>query len=136
MKKSKKIIGIILTILILIVLIFFLIANLYNKKNNFKDHDNSSNEKSSLLGEERLEGQNETVESIKNYIKDIDIINYAKNNKLSIITIQEIQEKFKLDNKEFEELPYNCNSSGTFLLFNEEYTNYSIVLDCKSFYLE
>lgn len=130
MKKNKNLKKIIFGFLILITGIITLIFSItYNPK---KSNNQNINQK--LTGRELVYAQEETIEIIKKYLNQITILEYAKQNKLSSISILTLKEKFNLDISEFNNLTYNCNNQTTTINFNLDYTNYYINLDCLAFY--
>lgn len=139
MKNKKKLILIILLVIIILVIAIISIS-LINKKNNIPDNipnDNQEELKTPILGEERLNGQTKVVSVIKKYVDSIKNLNeYAKTNNLKEVSLKKLSDEFKFDLKEFNNLEYECQSETTTISFNETYDDYTISLDCKSFYLE
>ena len=103
-----------------------------NKK-NFKEEPKEKIELPTdiIEGEERLEAEEETNKVVYEMLRDIDIIKYAKNNQQEKVSLKELRETFNLDTTTFEEMKYNCSIENTYLKFNEDYNQYSIVYDCK-----
>lgn len=87
--------------------------------------------------EESVEKQQEKVtDTIKDMLEKNDVFNYAKNNKVSRYSISDLRNKLKIDTSEFNKLYYGCNPNTTFVVFNDDYTDYTLYMDCTNFYEE
>ena len=115
---KKKIVSIIV-IVISIVLIILVDKNV--KKESIKE-------------ETIEEKEDKAFDVVKNIMLDKDIFKYAKDNKLDRMSISDIKSKLKKDISKFNKLYYNCNPNTSFVVFNDDYTDYTMYLDCKVFY--
>ena len=129
MKKIDKrvLIGIGIIIIIIIgVSLFFIFRN--------KDKGINTNK---LNDEEIVKGQEEVTNIIHGYVDNIsNIKEYAKDNSKVEFSIKELRGIFNIDTNSFKKSKYDCNEDNTFIKYDDNYDNYSIILDCKAFYLE
>ena len=119
----------ILTIIIILILIIVLVLLKINNKPLKEKEEIKIESKEIIEGKERLEAEEETNKVVYEMLRDINIIEYAKNNKKEKITLKELKETFKIDTTLFEKMKYNCSIENTYLKFNEDYS-YSIIFDC------
>ncbi len=119
MKNKIKMIVSIIVILLSITLI--IVVNKIAKKENNKE-------------ETIAEKEDKTIEMVDNIMIDKDIYKYAKENNINRISISDIETKLKKDISKFNKLYYGCNTKTTFVVFNDDYTDYTLYLDCKDFY--
>ena len=117
--KNKKIVIIVLSIIVIISL-FILIINLNTK---------------TKTNESEMNKQFNAVKLVKSYVSNnSNIINYAKKNNKNIIYIKEFKSIFKINISKFNKLSYKCNSDTSYIKFNDDYSDYTIYLDCQEFY--
>jgi len=116
--KIKMIVSIIVIILSIILII---VVNKNDKKENTKEDTIE-------------EKEDKTFDAVEDIMIDKDIFKYAKDNKLDRLSISDIESKLKKNISNFNKLYYNCNPNTTFVVFNDDYTDYTLYLDCKDFY--
>ena len=116
--------------IIILILIITILLIKDNKKPLESNEENREESQEIIEGEERLEAEEETNKVVYEMLRDINIIEYAKNNKKEKVSLKELKEIFKIDTTLFEEMKYNCSIENTYLKFNEDYNQYSIVYDC------
>lgn len=128
--KDKKVlvgIGIILVIIIAII-VYFAVT---------KDKDEEGIDTSKLNNEEVVKGQEEVTNLIKGYVDGIsNIKEYARDNSKVEFSIKELKGIFNIDTSSFDKLKYHCNEDNTFIKYDDDYNNYTVILDCSDFYLE
>lgn len=138
MKNKKKLI--LITLIVLIVIIALIICiNVFRKDlaNDKEEITKKAEIQMPVLGEDRLDGQTKAVELVKKYLKNINNLNeYAKNNNLRYVSLEKLSKDFKFDIKEYENLEYECIGETTTISFEEDYSDYTISIDCKKFYLD
>lgn len=119
----------ILTIIIILILIIVLVLLKINNKPLKEKEEIKIESKEIIEGKERLEAEEETNKVVYEMLRDINIIEYAKNNRKEKVSLKELKETFNLDTTIFENMKYNCSIENTYLKFNEDYS-YSIIFDC------
>ena len=130
-KKNLMIVGIVGLVLVILVVAIFLIKGKGNEKEQGVD-TNKQNET------DVVKGQEEVTNVIKGYVDtDLEKIReYAKNNSKVEFTIKELKAIFSIDVTKFDELKYDCSQDSTFIKFNNDYQDYTIVLGCSAFYID
>ena len=122
--KNKKNIIIIIALIIIILLSTLII--LKNKEIKTDKLDNK----------DIVEKQEEVINIIKKYVDNKEEIReYAKENSKIEFSIKELEGIFKIDVSEFKKLKYSCSLDNTFIKYNNDYSKYIVILDCKDFYL-
>ena len=127
LKDKKVLVGIGIIIIIIIgISLFFILKNKDKGINTDKLND-----------EEIVKGQEEVTNIIHSYVDNIsNIKEYAKDNSKVEFSIKELRGIFNIDTNSFKDSKYDCNEDNTFIKYDDDYNNYSIILDCKAFYLE
>lgn len=138
MKKSKFIYIIPIIIILIVGLVCLVIYfNDSNLDNDNKGNSGEVSNKNTMTGKERVNGQSEVIDILNNYVKSIpNLYEYAQENNLTSISVNELNKLFKVNISAFKQLPYNCSLDKTTINFKTNYEEYYISLDCEAFYLE
>ena len=122
--KNKKNIIIIIALIIIILLSTLIILRKKEIKTDKLDN------------KDIVEKQEEVINIIKKYVDNKEEIReYAKDNSKIEFSIKELEGIFKIDVSEFKKLKYSCSLDNTFIKYNNDYSKYIVILDCKDFYL-
>ena len=132
LKKKLKLIIIVIIAIILIVTTALIIYFKVQKRD--KEIDNTPNNEE-LLGDERLEKQQEVYAIIAKYIDNQKVKDYINNNNITIISLKDIKEKIGIDTIEFENSIYKCSLEYTYIDFTKGIDEYTISLSCDAFLL-
>ncbi len=129
-KKSLIIGGIIGLILVIGVVAVFLIKGQDKKEEGV---DSSKQNETDIV-----KGQEEVTNLIKGYVDGniAEVKEYAQNNSKVEFTIKELKAIFNIDVTKFDELKYDCSQDNTFIKFDSNYQDYTIVLGCSAFYID
>ena len=124
--KNKKYVLIVIIFVIIIIISSSVLIILHNKSQTSK-----------LTREETVKAQEEVVNLVRNYVNGIENIKeYAQKNSKIEFTIKELKGIFEIDTSTFENLKYDCNENNSFIKYNNDYTKYQVILDCKTFKLD
>ena len=125
MKENKEtLIKLIFIIVLSVVLLVLILVILHN----IKIKDNLGN---------RVEQENHVSEVVDDIMKNKDkVVEYLKSNNLKKITIYDLKDKLNINISKFSKLSYNCKSETSYIEFNDDYSDYTTVLDCEEFYEE
>ena len=128
--KDKK--NLIIISIILIIIVVLSIILVIKKNNDDKKIDTRKLDKEAIVKK-----QEEVTNLIKNYVDNIsNIKEYARNNSKIEFSIKELRGIFNVDTSEFNKLKYSCNEDKTFIKYDNDYNNYTVMLDCEDFYLK
>ena len=122
--KTKLILIIVVFILGIIFIILGFTLNSSNKNSN------STKPNQELLGEERLDMEEEIINIIEKYLNNEAIKTYLEKKGNKRISMEEIKEELKIDISEFEQSKYGCNNAFTIIDFNDDYSDHTISLTC------
>ncbi len=128
-KKNLMIMGIVGLVLVILVVAIFLIKGKDKEKSVDTNKQNEA---------EIVKGQEEVTNVIKGYVDGNleKIREYANSNSKVEFTIKELKAIFSIDITKFDELKYDCSQDSTFIKFNNDYQDYTIVLGCSAFYID
>ena len=128
-KKNLIIVGVVCLVLVILVVAIFLIKGKDKEKSVDTNKQNES---------EIVKGQEEVTNVIKGYVDaNLEKIReYANSNSKVEFTIKELKAIFSIDVTKFDELKYNCSQDDTFIKFDNNYQDYTIVLGCSAFYID
>ena len=127
LKDKRVLVGIGIVVVIIIGIVCFFI---------FKNKDKEINT-DKLNDEEIVKGQEEVTNLVRSYVDNIsNIKEYARNNSKIEFSIKELRGIFNVDTSEFNKLKYRCNEDKTFIKYDNDYNNYTVMLDCEDFYLK
>ena len=124
MNKKKKIMLISLIATIIVIVIVIISLTLFIKSKN----------SSTIKEDNKEQKQQEVITIISNYV-DKNVQKYAKTNSKERFSIKELKGIFNKDISKFNKLPYGCHEETTFIKYNEDYSDYIVLLDCQEFYL-
>ncbi len=122
LKDKKKLMELIVLLIVIIIIVVGVII--------FLNRD----ETSKLDDEKIVKEQKEVTDLVSSYVTE-EVKEYAIANSKIEFTIKELRGIFNTDTSKFNELKYGCSEDGTFIKYNNEYSDYSVMLDCKDFYL-
>lgn len=126
--SNKRIsLGLLIFAIGILLISFGLIINYMPRKiPNINPNDNQN-----LLGQDRLEKQNELIKTIKNYLSSIPNLNvYLTENNIRKISLMELKNKFNIDMNELENEANGCDLEKTMIDFSKGYDDYIILLVC------
>ena len=128
-KKNLIIVGIVGLVLVILIVAIFLIKGKDKEKSVDTNKQNDA---------EIVKGQEEVTNVIKGYVDGNleKIREYAEENSKVEFTIKELKAIFSIDVTKFDELKYNCSQDDTFIKFDNNYQDYTIVLGCSAFYID
>ena len=128
-KKNLIIVGIVGLVLVILIVAIFLIKGKDKEKSVDTNKQNDA---------EIVKGQEEVTNVIKGYVDGNleKIREYANSNSKVEFTIKELKAIFSIDVTKFDELKYNCSQDDTFIKFDNNYQDYTIVLGCSAFYID
>ena len=127
--KDKRVLGLICLVLIIIVALVLFFVFRKDKENGI----DTSKLDNSLV----VKGQEEVTNLIRGYVDNIsNIREYAENNSKIEFSIKELRGIFNVDTSEFNKLKYECHEDKTFIKYDNDYNNYTVMLDCEDFYLD
>ena len=117
-KKNIIVISIILVLIIIVSVVLIL----------------RKTDASKLDDEKIVKEQEEVINLVKSYVTE-EVEDYAKENSKIEFSVKELRGIFNIDVSEFKELKYTCDENTTFIKYNNDYSDYIVVLDCQDFYL-